>query len=177
MRRAACITVSHTCVSSTQGPVVPIFQSLIIYKVTITDQFFVCTKFISNFHLDDTDVTPRADHQQQHCDHSLDHRRPPRPRPSQCPSIRPPPPLHSAFHKISAWKRPLNVTFIPGMKARFMAAWHPTRDKVKRREGINTEHEGRARLTVACPDEREGERKEMTRASVPRGGGGYQLIP
>lgn len=39
MRRAACITVSHTCVSSTQGPVVPIFQSLIIYKVTITDHF------------------------------------------------------------------------------------------------------------------------------------------
>lgn len=40
-----------------------------------------------------------------------------------------------------------------------MAAWHPTRDKVKRREGINTEHEGRARLTVACPDEREGKKK------------------
>lgn len=58
-----------------------------------------------------------------------------------------------------------------------MAAWHPTRDKVKRREGINTEHEGRARLTVACPDERGGERKEMTRASVLRGGGGYRLIP
>ena len=41
-----------------------------------------------------------------------------------------------------------------------MAAWHPPRDKVKRREGINTEHKGRAPLTVTCPDERGGERDD-----------------
>lgn len=41
-----------------------------------------------------------------------------------------------AFHNVSVWKHILNVTFIPGMKAWFMAAWQTS----GRKEGGRSKH-------------------------------------
>lgn len=56
------------------------------------------------------------------------------------PSISHPPTLHFAFHNISAWKRLLNVTFMPGMKAWVIAVWQMSREKEKGRRDNHPSH-------------------------------------